>query len=277
MYAGSPRRPSTALPGIRRTGLVVEAGDVAALLVDRDDRIRVGGVDRVGQLAQLRQRGDVRAEDAHPAEAVAQTRLQPVGQRRPHETGKQGRRDLAAEAGPLVRRESGVCVRCRRRCEPAHPFTAPLTSPLVIRPCTKRKKMMTGTATRVDAAMTWPQSVARDARLLDEPAQPERKRLAGVLLQDDQRDRELVPRLEERVHTGCDEPGSEQRERDAHERLRAAEAVDHRRLFEVGRDAGDEAAQHPDRERHDGGDVDDAHADDRVQEVRGCPSACTGR
>ena len=48
-------------------------------------------------------------------------------------------------------------------------------------------------------------------------------------------------------------------------RLGAAEAVDHRGLFEVGGDAGDEAAQHPDRERHDRGDVDDAHADDRVR------------
>ena len=50
-------------------------------------------------------------------------------------------------------------------------------------------------------------------------------------------------------------------------RLEAAEAVDHGGLFEVGRDAGDEAAQHPDRERHDRGDVDDAHADDGVEQV----------
>ena len=63
----------------------------------------------------------------------------------------------------MLRRRSGSVSAVSATDAPAHPLTAPLTSPLVIRPCTIRKKMMTGTATRVDAAMTWPQSVAREA------------------------------------------------------------------------------------------------------------------
>ena len=72
----------------------MQPGDIAALLVDRDERERVRCADRRGEGAQLlRGRG-------------------------------------------------------------AHPFTAPPTMPLVIRPWTMRKKMMTGTATIVDAAIT---------------------------------------------------------------------------------------------------------------------------
>ena len=118
---------------------------------------------------------------------------------------------------------------------------------------------MTGTATSVEAAMTWPQSVARVALGWTKP----RSHSGSVSLlgaHDDERNGELVPRLQEREDAGGHEPGREQRERDPQEGLGAAETVDHRGLFELGGHAGDEAAQHPDRERHDGRDVEQARA-----------------
>ena len=105
---------------VGRPRVVVEAGDVAALLVDRDDGVRVGLVDRIGQRAQLRAGDDVRSEDADPAQTVAEALGQPLGQRRPDETGQERRRDLAAE--PVVRSgESGSgSVRRRTARSPLH-------------------------------------------------------------------------------------------------------------------------------------------------------------
>ena len=77
--------------------------------------------------------------------------------------------------------------------------------------------MMTGTATSVDAAMTWPQSVARVALACTKPRSHSGRVCAASARQQHERDGELVPRLQERVDAGCDEPGREQRERDAHE------------------------------------------------------------
>ena len=44
-------------------------------------------------------------------------------------------------------------------------------------------------------------------------------------------------------------PGRDERQQDPHEGAEAGRAVDHRRLLELLRDAGDEAAQRPDAER----------------------------
>ena len=131
----------------------------------------------------------------------------------------------------------------------AHPFTAPPTRPLLIRPWTMRKKTMTGTATSVEAAMTWPQSVSRVALACTKPRSHSGSVRDCSSVMHDEGDGELVPRLEERVDAGRDEAGGEQREGDPQEGLGAREAVDHGGLLEVGGNAGDEAAQHPDRER----------------------------
>ena len=70
---------------------------------------------------------------------------------------------LMNPAGTVVPRNPG-CEGGRDASVLHHqPFTAPPTSPLVSRPCTMRKKTMTGIATSVDAAITWPQSVSRIA------------------------------------------------------------------------------------------------------------------
>ena len=66
--------------GIRRAGRVVQARDVAALLVDRDERERVGGTDRVREGADLPARDDVLAEQADPAEAGTQPGGEPLRQ-----------------------------------------------------------------------------------------------------------------------------------------------------------------------------------------------------
>ena len=246
---------------VRRPVVVVEAGDVAALLVDRDDRVRVGRVDRIRQLPQLPARDDVRAEEADPAEPSRSRSASHAGSVVPT---KPGRRVAATGGGAGPRSQAGL----GQSATPAHPLTAPPTSPLVIRPCTIRKKTMTGTATSVEAAITWPQSVARVALGWMNPRSHSGRVWCCSSCRMHQRDGELVPGLQERVHAGGDEPGGQQREGDPQERLGAAEAVHHRRLLEVDGDPGDEAAQHPDRERHHGGDVDDADADDGVQQVQ---------
>src|SRR5690606_38531231 len=112
----------------RRSLALVEASDVATLFIDRDDCVRVHRVDRGGELPQLLSRGDVHAEQAHAAKTIAEPTLEPV-------------RKLGA-------------VEARQQNGGGHPFTAPDTRPAVMRPCTIMKKMMMGTATRVEAAIT---------------------------------------------------------------------------------------------------------------------------
>ena len=63
-------------------------------------------------------------------------------------------------------------------------------------------------------------------------------------------------------------PGRDERQHDPDEGAEAGRAVDHRRLLELLRDAGDEAAQRPDAERQHERDVRDDHARERVDLVR---------
>ena len=63
---------------------------------------------------------------------------------------------------------------------------------------------------------------------------------------------------------GRDETGRDQRQHDPHEGAETGRAVDHRRLLELLRDAGDEPAQRPDAERKDDRDVGDDHAGELV-------------
>ena len=86
--------------GKRRSGVVVEPGDVAALLVDRDDGARIGGPDGGGQLAQLRAGHDVIPEQADAAEPVAELLREPLGKDRAGEAGEQGGGDGAGASAP---------------------------------------------------------------------------------------------------------------------------------------------------------------------------------
>src|SRR5690606_35516159 len=60
---------------------------------------------------------------------------------------------VSSEGDRLDARAADVDTETRR---PDHPFTAPATRPPVMRPCTNRKKMTTGTQMRVEPAMTAP-------------------------------------------------------------------------------------------------------------------------
>ena len=118
--------------------------------------------------------------------------------------------------------------------------------------------MITGTAMSAEPAMTTPQSVARFVST--RPCSHSGSVCLRRVRHDDERERVLVPRLQERVHACGDEARGEQRERDPEEGGGARQSVDHRGLLELDRHAGHEAAQHPDGERQDRGGVDDRRA-----------------
>src|SRR5690606_41844416 len=107
-----------------------------AVLGDRDDGVGVGGADLRRQRRCLVVVDEVVAEQADPGQARLQPGAQPARKR----------------GAPQARQEDP-----QRR---AHPFTAPATRPLVIRRCTMRKKMTTGTATTVEPALMSAQSVS---------------------------------------------------------------------------------------------------------------------
>ena len=141
----------------------------------------------------------------------------------------------APGAAPRRRRRAARrapwCRRCRARpttgSRPApsaasgsparsrQPFTAPATSPDVILFCTNRKKTMTGIAMSVDAGHD--DAPVGGAVGLDQALQPQRQRALRGVGHDDERERVLVPRLQEPVDAGRDQPGRQQRERDPEE------------------------------------------------------------
>src|ERR687898_103054 len=97
-----------------------------------------------------------------------------------------------------------------------------------------------------------------------ERPQPHRQRHRLGPVHDDQAQGELVPRLHEPEHARRDQSRRQQREHHDEERTRAAAAVDHGRLLQLPRNAGNEPAQHPHGERHDGGHVEQCQAEDVV-------------
>ena len=125
--------------GVRAAVLPLEPGDVAALLVDREQQAR----QRSRQRAQLVAVADVVREEGQPAEAALGEAQNPV------------RRLVTRKARQQAGRREPV------ECGVGHPFTAPAVSPNAIFRCTIRKKMTTGIAVSVDAAIRAPQSVLR--------------------------------------------------------------------------------------------------------------------
>ncbi len=126
---------------MRRAVAVVQARDVATLLVHADEDVGAGGPQRVGQAADLIGVHDVATEEADAAEATVEPPGDPGGRGR----GATDRRDEHGVRPPveLV----------------AHPLTAPAVSPVAIRPCRMRKNTTTGSAVRHEAAMSGPHSV----------------------------------------------------------------------------------------------------------------------
>ena len=139
--AESSTSPSASAPGTELPARRLEPGDVAALLVDRDDR-------------RGRRRGSTRSA----------AQLLPVP-RRCARTGRRRRARRRARGEPVrrrVAREAGQDAGAREPLErAAHPLTAPAVRPKAIRRWTSRKKTTTGIAVSVEAAISAPQSVLR--------------------------------------------------------------------------------------------------------------------
>ncbi len=134
--------PERCVPRIRAAGRRLEPCHVAALLVDRDDEVLALRAQLGGQRAQLLAALDVPRVEDDAAEAVREAPSHPVGHGRALEAGKDAARRESLEVGHQA-------------------LTAPAVRPNAILRCTSRKKMTTGIAVSVEAAMSPPQSVAR--------------------------------------------------------------------------------------------------------------------
>ena len=131
-----------AVARVRASGRGLEPRHVAAFLVDRDQHVVALGAQIVGQRAQLLGALDVPRVEDDTAEPVGEAPANPVGHDRALEARKDAARREALELG-------------------AHALTAPAVSPNAIFRWTSRKKMTTGIAVSVDAAISPPQSVLR--------------------------------------------------------------------------------------------------------------------
>ncbi len=131
-----------AVTRIRAPGRRLEPRHVAALFVDCNHEVGTLGAQIVRQRTQLVTALDVPRIQNHAAEPLRESSPEPVGHCRPLEP-----REDAARGEPLELR--------------AHALTAPAVRPKAIFRCTRRKKITTGIAVRVEAAMSPPQSVFR--------------------------------------------------------------------------------------------------------------------
>ena len=131
-----------AVARIRAPGRRLEPRHVAAFFIDRDQDVRTLGAEVVRERAQLFAALDVPGVQDDSAETLRQPPSNPV------------RNDRAFEA-----REDAARGESLELC--AHALTAPAVNPKAIFRCTRRKKITTGIAVRVEAAMRPPQSVFR--------------------------------------------------------------------------------------------------------------------
>ena len=128
--------------GVRAAFGELEPGDVTALLVETDQEVRVLRAERGGQATRRPLVADVAREEHDPAQPGRCLAENPVGRLETVKARKQARGREPFELG-------------------AHPpLTAPAVSPKAIRRWTMRKKMTTGIAVSVEAAISPPQSVA---------------------------------------------------------------------------------------------------------------------
>ena len=129
---------------IRAAGRSLEASHVTSLFVDRDQEVRSLGSQRCVQSSQLLPILDVPGVEDDATEPLREPSPKPVGYHRPLESREDASRSKPLELWSL-----------------SHPFTAPAVSPNAIFRWTRRKKITTGIAVSVDAAMRPPQSVFR--------------------------------------------------------------------------------------------------------------------
>jgi hypothetical protein len=131
------------VPRVRAPTRGLEPRDVTALLVDRDDEVVPFRAQLARQRRELLSALDVPRVEDDAAEPLVETAAHPVRHRRSREPRKDAARREALEV---------------RRC---HALTAPAVRPKAIFRWTRRKKITTGIAVSVDAAISPPQSVAR--------------------------------------------------------------------------------------------------------------------
>ena len=129
----SSTAPRARFPGIRAPRRHLEPGDVAALLVDRDQHARPAPRGR-RRSARRAARGRERCERRERRRRA----------RRPSSRRTQSGADSPTNAGEDAGRGEPLELR-------AHPLTAPAVSPNAIFRCTSRKKITTGIAVSVDA------------------------------------------------------------------------------------------------------------------------------
>ena len=100
-----------------------------------------------------------------------------------------------------------------------------------------------------------------------EERQPGGQRARVVVLQEDQRDQQLVPDPDGVDHHHRDDRGRRERDDDAHEHAQRARTVDPGRLLEAARNGGEEVHEQVDRERDEQPGVDDDDCEPRVDEA----------
>ena len=235
--------PEREVARVRAAVLPLEPGDVAALLVDREQQAG----ERRRERTELIAVADVVREEGQPAEAAFGEAQNPVRRFVPREARQQAGRRQPVECGV------------------GHPLTAPAVSPNAIFRCTIRKKITTGIAVRVDAAISAPQSVSR---LVPRKYESQTVIVCFCWSFSSRRAIEvLVPAGDEGEDARRDEAGRDQRQQDPDECPEPGRAVDHRCLLEILGDPDQKTAQCPDRERECCRQVGHDHAGQRVDLV----------
>ena len=127
---------------VRAPGRRLEPCDIAALFVDCEHEVGSLGAQIVRQRSELLATFHIPGVQDDPAESIRELPTEPVGHGWSLEPGKDA---AGSESLELA----------------AHALTAPAVKPNAIFRCTSRKKITTGIAVSVDAAMSPPQSVFR--------------------------------------------------------------------------------------------------------------------
>ena len=136
-------RAERVVAGIATPARGIEPGDVAALLVDRNEQVGTLAAQLGGQPSDLLTALDVPREEADAAEPTFEPGTQPG-----RDNGALEPDEQAACGEPL---QLGV-----------HPRTAPAVRPKAIFRCTRTKNTTTGSAVSVAPAIRGPQSVPRE-------------------------------------------------------------------------------------------------------------------
>ena len=132
----------------------IQSGDVPCLLVDGDHDVGASVAKCGGQCEHLLRRADVAGKQAYPAERAGYPTQQPLRRGHPVE---------ARHQHPVGQRADLLDIRVRAWCPDVqhgrcHPFTAPAVSPVATLRWMSANMITIGSATRVDAAISAPQS-----------------------------------------------------------------------------------------------------------------------